>query len=51
MKGNQYRKLHPMSKFAKKYLCQRAKLNRIREDKKQLRKKVRRIGKREMEEL
>lgn len=48
MKGNQYRKLHPMSKFAKKYYCQHAKRNRIRDDKKRLRKAVRLAGKKEM---
>lgn len=47
MKGNQYRKLHPMDKFAKKYFCQRAKRNQIREDKRRLRKAVRLAGKKE----
>lgn len=47
MKGNQYRKLHPMDKFAKKYFCQHAKRNQIREDKRLLRKAVRLAGKKE----
>lgn len=50
MKGNQYRKLHPMSKYAKKYFYQHAKLNQIREDKRRLRKAVRLAGKKEMQE-
>lgn len=50
MKGNQYRKLHPMSKFAKKYFCKKAKLNQIRDDKYYLRKAVRRAGKKEIKE-
>jgi len=48
MKGNQYRKLHPMDKFAKKFYCQRARLNQIRTDKHYLRKIVRRTGKKEI---
>lgn len=50
MKGNQYRKLHPMSKFAKKYLCKNAKRNRIREDKRILRRAVRIAAKKEIKE-
>ena len=50
MKGNQYRKLHPMSKFAKKNYCQHAKRNQIRDDKRQLRRAVRRNGKSEIKE-
>ena len=49
MKGNQYRKLHPMSKFAKKNYCQRAKRNQIRDDKLVLRHKVRNEGKKEIQ--
>ncbi len=48
MKGNQYRKLHPMDKFAKKFYCQNAKRNQIRDDKHYLRKIVRRVGKKEI---
>ena len=48
MKGNQYRKLHPMDKFAKKFYCKRAKRNQIRTDKHYLRKIVRRAGKKEI---
>ena len=50
MKGNQYRKLHPMSKFAKRHYCQRAKRNQIRDDKYYLRKAVRRAGNKEIKE-
>ena len=48
MKGNQYRKLHPMDKFAKKFYCQRARLNQIRDDKHYLRTILRRTGKKEI---
>lgn len=48
MKGNQYRKLHPMDRFAKKFYCQNAKRNQIRDDKHYLRKIVRRVGKKEI---
>ena len=50
MKGNQYRKLHPMDKFAKKFFCKKAKLNQIRDDKFYLRKAVRRERKKEIED-
>lgn len=50
MKGNQYRKLHPMDKFAKKYLCKNAKRNRIKEDKHRLRRAVRIAAKEEIKE-
>ena len=50
MKGNQYRKLHPMDRFAKKYYCQRARRNQIREDKCCLRKIARRAAKKEIKE-
>lgn len=50
MKGNQYRRLHPMDKFAKKYFCKKAKLNQIRDDKRYLRKLVRRMGKKKISE-
>lgn len=50
MKGNQYRRLHPMDKFAKKFYCQRARRNQIRDDKLYLRKIVRRTGKKEIKE-
>ena len=50
MKGNQERKLHPMSKFARKNYCQHAKRNQIQDDKRQLRRAVRRHAKKEIEE-
>lgn len=50
MKGNQYRKLHPMDKFAKKYYCKKAKRNQIRDDKYYLRKLIRRVRKKEVKE-
>lgn len=50
MKGNQYRKLHPMDKFAKKFFCKKARRNQIRDDKYYLRKAVRRAGKKEIKE-
>ena len=39
-----------MDKFAKKFYCQRARLNQIRDDKHYLRKIVRRVGKKEIKE-
>lgn len=50
MKGNQYRKLYPMSKFAKRYYCQHAKRNQIKDDKRELRRKVRRTTKKIIKE-
>lgn len=50
MKGNQYRKLHPMDKFAKRFFCKKAKRNIIRDDKLRLRKAVRIDGKRKIRE-
>lgn len=50
MKGNQYRKLHPMDKFAKRFFCQHAKRNQIQDDKHQLKRAVRRKGKQEIRE-
>lgn len=46
MKGNSYKKLYSEDKFARKYYCKHARLNQIRNDKRQSRKKVRRTLKR-----
>lgn len=49
MKGNQYKKLHKMSEFERRYLCKKAKRNRKREEKRTLRKKVRKEFREELE--
>lgn len=49
MKNNSYRKLHPMDKFAKRYYCQHAKRNQIKQDKRILTRKFRRTEKKEIE--
>lgn len=50
MKNNSYKKLHPLDKFAKKYYCQHSKRNQIDDDKRELRRKARRVAKKEIEE-
>lgn len=42
MKSNAYKKLYMIDKFARKYYCQHARLNQLRSDKKQAKRKVRR---------
>lgn len=46
MKGNIHKKLTKEDKFARKYYCQHARLTQIRNDKKQQRRKFRRLTKR-----
>lgn len=50
MKGNQYRKLHPIHKGDRKHFCKRAKMNLVRFEKRFLRRAVRREGKKLIEE-
>lgn len=45
MKNNDYRKEFNIDKFARKYYCQHARLNQLRSDKKQAKRKNRRNGK------
>ena len=45
MKNNDYRKEFGIDKFARKYYCQHARLNQLRSDKKQAKRKSRRNGK------
>lgn len=45
MKNNEHKKLTKENKFARKYYCQHAALNSIRNDKKQNKKKIRKIYK------
>ena len=45
MKGNSYRKDYSVDKFARAYYCQHARLNQLRSDKKQSRRKTRRKNK------
>lgn len=45
MKNNDYRKEFNIDKFARKYYCQHARLNQLRSDKKQAKRKSRRNGK------
>jgi hypothetical protein len=42
MKGNSYRKFFKIDRFARKYYCKHARLNQLRSDKKQSKKKIRR---------
>ena len=50
MKGNQYRKLHPIHKGDRKHFCKRAKRNLVRFEKRFLRRAVRRAGNKEIKE-
>lgn len=43
MKDNSYRKEYNIDRFARRYYCDHARLNQLREDKKQATRKVRRI--------
>ena len=45
MKGNSYRKDYSEDKFARAFYCQHARLNQLRSDKKQGRRKTRRKNK------
>ena len=45
MKGNSYRKDYNEDKFARAFYCQHARLNQLRSDKKQSRRKTRRKNK------
>ena len=45
MKGNIHHKDYSEDKFARAYYCQHARLNQLREDKKQSRRKTRRKNK------
>jgi hypothetical protein len=45
MKGNSYRKDYSEDKFARAFYCQHARLNQVRADKKQSRRKTRRKNK------
>ena len=45
MKGNSYRKDYSEDKFARAFYCQHARLNQLRSDKKQSRRKTRRKSK------
>ena len=45
MKGNSYRKDFNEDKFARAFYCQHARLNQLRSDKKQSRRKTRRKNK------
>lgn len=42
MKGNDYKKEFQIDEFARKYYCQHARLNQLRSDKKQAKRKSRR---------
>ena len=42
MKGNAYRKLYRIDRFARRWYCQHARLNQLRADKKAARRKTRR---------
>lgn len=44
MKGNSYRKLFGIDRFARRYYCDHARLNQLRSDKKQAKRKARRIA-------
>lgn len=50
MKSNIQKKLTHEDKFARKFYCQHARLNQLRTDKKQARKKMRRLMRPEGEE-
>lgn len=45
MKNNQYKKQTEIDRFARKYYCQHARLNQLRSDKRQAKRKNRRAGK------
>ena len=45
MKNNDYRKEFGIDEFARKYYCEHARLNQLRSDKKQAKRKSRRNGK------
>lgn len=41
-KGNEFHKLFPIDEFARRFYCEHARLNQLRSDKKQSKRKVRR---------
>lgn len=49
MKSNDYRKTYRIDRFARKWYCQHARLNQLRNDKKCAKKAARRQNKKELE--
>ena len=51
MKNNNYRKEFQIDKFARKYYCKHARLNQLRSDKKQAKKKSRQNAKKAIDKM
>ena len=51
MKNNDYRKEFGIDKFARKYYCKHARLNQLRSDKKQAKRKSRRNAKKIIDKM
>lgn len=50
-KGNEHKKMYPEDKFARKYYCDHARLNQLRADKKQSKKRVKTELKKDLRKL
>lgn len=48
MKNNQHKKMFGIDRFARKFYCKHARLNQLRSDKKQSRRKIRAENKKEI---
>ena len=51
MKNNNYRKEFDIDEFARKYYCKHARLNQLRSDKKQAKRKSRRNAKKDIDKM
>ena len=51
MKNNDYRKEFGIDEFARKYYCKHARLNQLRSDKKQAKRKSRRNAKKDIDKM
>ena len=51
MKNNNYRKEFGIDEFARKYYCKHARLNQLRSDKKQAKRKSRRNAKKDIDKM
>ena len=49
-KGNHYRKLFYIDRFARRWYCQHARLNQLRREKRAAKRLARQTGKRELQE-
>ena len=48
-KGNNHKRLFPINRFARRYYCDHARLNQLRADKKQAKRKARQANKKEIQ--